>query len=113
MERIPGYRKMMREEIVSDLRSRLRYLRKDGSPNSPEVNLLQKALRLERRVLKARSFDVSDFFTTGYAGRRVILWDYLDGNWSGRLCNRESGIVKKSAVGKTAEEMLRKLMPSR
>jgi len=99
-----------RETIIGDLKSRLRKLRAEGNPTEPEIQILQKSLRLEKRVLEDKSSDVSDYFTTGYAGRRVILWDYIDGNWSGQLCNYASRKVKKEGSGKTAEEMLRLLM---
>ena len=101
-----------RESTIEDLRLRLKELRAKGFPNDPEINLLQKSLRLERRVLEAKSSDVSDYFYTGYTGRRIILWDFVDGNWSGQLCNRESGNLKKVGAGRSAEEMLRELMTS-
>lgn len=101
-----------REAIIDDLRLRLKELRAKGYPNDPEIDLLQKSLRLERVVLKSKSSDVSDYFYTGYAGRRIILWDFVDGNWSGKLCNRESGNMKKMGTGRDAEEMLRLLMPN-
>jgi hypothetical protein len=102
-----------RETIIEDLRTRLKNLRAEGYPTDPQIYLLQKALRLEKTVLKAESRDVSDFFTTGYAGRRVILWRFTDGDWTGRLCNYESGKLKKESAGKTAEQMLRGLMPTK
>lgn len=104
-----------REQIIEDLRLRLKNLREDKVPykNDPEYILLTKSLVLERKVLEARSADVSNYFRTGYAGRRVILWRYTDGVWSGALCNYESRVVKKEALGSTAEEMLRQLMPGK
>lgn len=102
-----------REAIIEDLRLRLKELRAKGHSTEPEINLLQKSLRLEKTVLEAKSRDISDSFTTGYAGRRIILWDFIDGNWSGHLCNRESGNLKKIGTGRTAEEMLRELMPTK
>jgi hypothetical protein len=101
-----------REAIIDDLILRLKELRAKGHPNDPEIDLLQKSLRLERTVLKSKSSDVSDYFYTGYAGGRIILWDFVDGNWSGKLCNRESGNMKKMGTGRDAEEMLRTLMPT-
>lgn len=100
-----------REAVIEDLRLRLKELRAKGRPNNPEIDVLSRSLRLEKKVLNAKSSDVSDFFYTSYAGGRVILWDYVDGNWSGRLCNRESGNLKKMGAGRSAEEMLRGLMP--
>lgn len=111
MERA-SIRKTIREEIISDLKSRLHNLRKEGHANNSEFLLLQKAAKIERHVLKSGSRDVSDFFYTGYAGRRVLLWNFMDGKWDGQLCNRNSGIMKKQNSGETAEEMLRGLMPS-
>lgn len=113
MERIPGYRKMTREEIVSDLKSRLHDLRKNNKyKEAAEIDILAKSLRIEKAVLKAESRDVSDFFTTGFAGRRAVLWNYIDGHWSGQLVN-PSGVVKKEGTGNTAEVMLRQLLPAK
>lgn len=106
-------KRALREEIIDDLKLRLHDLRKDGHAYNPEFLMLQKAVKIEKRVLEAKSRDVSDFFYTGYAGRRVILWDFMDGKWKGNLCNRESGRTKKQSVGDTAEEMLRGLMPTK
>lgn len=111
MERKPVIN-VVREETISDLKLRLHDLRKEGRVNTPEFLLLQKAAKIERNVLEARSSDVSNYFYTGYAGRRVILWNYMDGKWDGQLCNRNSGVVKKQSVGDSAEEMLRGLMTS-
>lgn len=102
-----------RETIIESLRSRLKVLRAEGYPTNPEINLLQKALRLEKKILETKSQNVRDFFTTGYAGRRAIQWNFVDGNWSGQLVNRESGNIKKTGTGKSAEEILRGLMPTR
>lgn len=96
---------------MEDLKLRLKDLRKNGLSNSPEKNLLQNALRIENYVTKNGSSDVSNYFTIGYAGRRVISWRFTDGFWEGQLANLESGIVKKESSGHSAEEMLRGLMP--
>ncbi|HKC04775.1 MAG TPA: hypothetical protein VKC54_02805 [Patescibacteria group bacterium] len=112
MEKTP-VKTATREEIISDLESRLKSLRKEDHAYGPGFLLLQKAAKIERHVLEAKSRDVSDYFFTAYAGRRVILWDYMDGQWKGKLCNRESGITKKQSSGNSAEEMLRGLMPTK
>lgn len=113
METKLGYRKMIREEIIESLGYQIRGLKKEKTPENDEVVLLKRALKIEKQVLESKSRDVSDFFYTGYAGRKVVVWNYMDGEWKGQLCNRESRIVKREWTGETAEEILRHLLPNK
>ena len=102
-----------REIIIEDLKTRLKDLRAKGHPTEPEIYLLQRALNLEKQVNTSAEKGLENGFSTGYAGRRVIDWQFQDGEWSGQLYNRGSGVMKKESRGKTAEEMLRELMPTK
>jgi hypothetical protein len=99
-----------REGIIEDIRTRLNILKTQSYPTNPEIYILQKALNLEKQVNSPEVVEMTNWFSTGYAGRKAIDWRFKKGQWTGKLSNRESGIVKKEATGKTAEEMLRVLM---